>query len=169
MPTLTIEEEIIIALRQITRAISLHSKQLMKEYGLTTPQILVLKAAENLGNPSLRSIADKVNLTSATVSIILDKLIAKGYITKAKHQTDRRKSLIEITAKGHDILLTSPKPLQSHFIAQLEALESWEQLQMLSCLQRVATMMKAHQILASPILFEEEIDLIPQDNENSHG
>jgi DNA-binding MarR family transcriptional regulator len=157
MPPLKIEEEIIVALRQITRAIGLHSKQLMKEYGLTTPQILVLKAAEALGNPTLRSIADAVNLTSATVSIILDKLIHKGYLTKAKDQVDRRKSSIELTARGKEVLLTSPKPLQSHFLQQLECLEPWEQLQMLSCLQRIATMMKAHQFEAAPILFGEDL------------
>ena len=157
MPSLKIEEEIIVALRQITRAIGLHSKQLMKEYGLTTPQILILKATETLGNPTLRSIADAVNLTSATVSIILDKLILKGYLTKAKDQIDRRKSLIKLTSTGKEVLLASPKPLQSHFIQQLESLEPWEQMQMLSCLQRVATMMKAHHIEAAPILFDDDL------------
>ena len=37
-------DEILIALRKITRAIDLHSKQLHKASGLTTSQLLVMQA-----------------------------------------------------------------------------------------------------------------------------
>ncbi len=35
----------LIALRKIIRSIDLHSKQLVRKYGLTGPQMLLLKAA----------------------------------------------------------------------------------------------------------------------------
>ena len=39
-------DEVLIALRQIIRAIDMHSKRLIKEAGLTSPQLLLLKGIE---------------------------------------------------------------------------------------------------------------------------
>ncbi|HBH89889.1 MAG TPA: transcriptional regulator, partial [Hyphomonadaceae bacterium] len=47
--------DVLIALRQITRAIDLHSKKMVREIGLTSPQLLVMKEIELLerAKPSL--------------------------------------------------------------------------------------------------------------------
>ena len=41
-----INEDVIIALRQIVRAIDLHSKKLAQQFGLTGPQIAIIKEIE---------------------------------------------------------------------------------------------------------------------------
>lgn len=38
-------DEVLVALRQIIRAIDMHSKRLIKEAGLTSPQLLLLKGS----------------------------------------------------------------------------------------------------------------------------
>ena len=40
-------DEVLIALRQIIRAIDMHSKRLIKEAGLTSPQLLLLKGIDD--------------------------------------------------------------------------------------------------------------------------
>jgi hypothetical protein len=53
---------------------------------------------------------------------------------------------------GNEIIKDSPKPLQSHFIARFEAMENWEQSQMLATMQKIVSMMDAQELDASPVL-----------------
>ena len=39
-------DEVLVALRQIIRAIDMHSRRLIKEAGLTSPQLLLLKGID---------------------------------------------------------------------------------------------------------------------------
>ena len=50
-------EEILIALRRITRAIDIQSRRLLKSTGLTTSQLLILQAIEKLSNPTPSALA----------------------------------------------------------------------------------------------------------------
>ena len=45
---LSLEHRIVVALRQIMRAVDLHSHQLMDAIGLTGPQLVTLQEAERL-------------------------------------------------------------------------------------------------------------------------
>ncbi|HAS2695433.1 TPA: MarR family transcriptional regulator, partial [Vibrio cholerae] len=42
-------EEVLVALRQIIRAIDLHSKKLNKDAGLTGPQLILMRSIHDLG------------------------------------------------------------------------------------------------------------------------
>ena len=64
----------LIALRQIIRAIDMHSKRLIKEAGLTSPQLLLLKGIDELGQISMRQLADHTNMSQATATTIMDRL-----------------------------------------------------------------------------------------------
>ena len=67
-------DEVLIALRQIIRAIDMHSKRLIKEAGLTSPQLLLLKGINELGQISMRQLADHTNMSQATATTIMDRL-----------------------------------------------------------------------------------------------
>jgi len=70
-------DEILVALRRITRAIDLHSKSLQKKTGLTTSQLLVMEIINKLGSPSPSTIAREMVLSQATVTTLLDRLTKK--------------------------------------------------------------------------------------------
>jgi DNA-binding MarR family transcriptional regulator len=145
-------EELLIALRQVIRAIDLYSKKLSKETGLTGPQLLVLQAVEEHDHAMVKEVAGTINLSSATITSILDRLERRELVTRTRSTTDKRKVGISLTAAGNEIIKDSPKPLQSHFIARFEAMEKWEQSQMLATMQKIVSMMDAQELDASPVL-----------------
>ena len=49
---LPLEEQVIAALRRITRAIDLHSRLLLQKSGLTIPQLAALQAIQRLRKPT---------------------------------------------------------------------------------------------------------------------
>ena len=63
-----------------------------------------------------------------------------------------------LTSAGLDIIKKAPTPLQDEFIERFDRLEDWEQSLILSSLQRVAAMMNAGDIDASPVLDLGAID-----------
>jgi len=145
-------EELLIALRQVIRAIDLYSKKLSKETGLTGPQLLVLQAVEEHDDAMVKEVAGTINLSSATITSILDRLEKRNLVTRTRSTTDKRKVGISLTVAGNEIIKDSPKPLQSHFIARFEAMENWEQSQMLATMQKIVSMMDAQELDASPVL-----------------
>lgn len=56
------------------------------------------------------------------------------------------------------MLINAPIPLQDHFAEQFDHLQDWEQAMIISSLQRVAQMMNAEDIDASPLLHIGQID-----------
>ena len=60
-------EQVLVALRRVTRAIDLHSKQLVQTHGLTGPQALLLKELLRAEETSVGELARRVSLSQATV------------------------------------------------------------------------------------------------------
>ena len=142
-------------LRKISRAIGLRSRQLVKTVGLTVPQMLVLKKVVEDGEIAIGHVAEGVSLSQATVTTIVDRLESAGYVVRRRGETDRRKVLIAATGAGREVVAKNPAILQEEFTEAFSKLETWEQTQILSSLQRVAAMMKAQQLPVTPILHDE--------------
>lgn len=145
-------DEVLIALRQIIRAIDMHSKRLIKEAGLTAPQLLLLKGINELGQISMRQLANHTNMSQATATTIMDRLESRQLVERVRSQTDKRKVHATLTEQGRQLLSNAPTPLQDHFIQRFQALDVWEQTLLLSSLQRISHMMNASDIDAAPVL-----------------
>jgi len=144
--------EIVTALRRIIRAVDLHSKYLAQRYGLTGPQLVVLQFLEQRGPQTTGQLAEGVSLGQATLSDILERLGRKKLIARQRSTADKRRVINELTAAGRDAIKEAPPLLQEQFVRALQGLADWEQTLILSTLQRVAEMMHAQKIEASPVL-----------------
>jgi DNA-binding MarR family transcriptional regulator len=153
----TISEEVLATLRQIIRAIDVHSKQLSKHFGLTGPQLVLIKEIGAHKDISVSELARKVSLSQATVTTIIDRLETRGLATRIRSARDKRKVTLRITPKAQEILQANPTFLQEEFIRNFERLEKWEQTQILSSIQRLAGMMKAEQFERHPVLSTQEL------------
>ncbi|MDE1346620.1 MarR family winged helix-turn-helix transcriptional regulator [Vibrio aestuarianus] len=147
-----IHEEVLIAIRQIIRATDLHSKKINKDFGLTSPQLLLMREIQSSENMTIRQLSSNTNMSQATATSILDRLEKRGLITRQRDQQDKRKVHALLTAGGNQLLLNAPTLLQDNFIDQFQALSSWEQTLILSSLQRISSMMKNPEIETSALL-----------------
>ena len=146
------EEELLVALRRVIRAVVLRSKQLSKHVGLTGPQLLVMQNIQERPGIMVREIADSINLSPATITNILDRLEARDLATRIRSTQDKRKVGVFLTERGKAAVVDAPRPLQEHFVERFSQLKEWEQSQMVATVQRIASMMDAEDIDASPFL-----------------
>jgi|TARA_B100001059_G_scaffold123418_1_gene123372 DNA-binding MarR family transcriptional regulator len=155
-------EAVLVALRRVIRATDLHSKHLAKTTGLTAPQILLLQTIRNQDEMTIGEIANEMSLSQATVTTIIDRLEKRGLVYRERSKEDKRKVHAHLTNEAMETLKSAPIPLQDQFARQYADLQEWEQTMIISSLQRVAQMMDAQHIDASPVLDVGTLDR--QDN-----
>lgn len=70
---------------------------------LTQQQLHYLRVVVRMNNPTLSELARELNLTKPTVTVLVDKLVEKGYIRRVKSDKDRRSMHLHINDKGSKI------------------------------------------------------------------
>ena len=157
-----VTEMVVAALRRIIRAIDLRSRQLVTHYGLTGPQLTVLKELAAHDGTSVGGLTRAIHLSQATVTGILDRLGKRGLVRRERNNNDRRQVLVWLTEGGEELLAEAPPLLQEEFTNAFGKLEDWEQTQILSSLQHVVSMMEAKHIEAKPILTTGPVSATPE-------
>ena len=152
---------VVAALRRIIRAVDLRSRVLVTRYGLTGPQLTVMKELAMHGGGSVSELTRVVSLSQATVTGILDRLTRRGLVRRERSNTDRRRVLVWLTEAGQRLLVDAPPLLQEEFTTEFNKLNSWEQTQILYCLQRLGSMMETRRVEAAPVLAAGPADDAP--------
>ena len=159
-------DEVLVALRRVIRATDLYSKYLAKTTGLTAPQILLLQTIRDKGEVTIGEIANGMSLSQATVTTIIDRLEKRKLVFRERSQQDKRKVHVYLTDTAIEVIKKAPPPLQDNFSKQFNDLHDWEKTMIISSLQRIAQMMDAQHIDASPVLDVGTLDRQGTDIEN---
>jgi len=155
-------DEVLIAIRRIIRAIDLQSRKLVQSHGLTGPQALILKEAGR-GRPlTAGELASQVSLSQATITDIVKRLEGRELLVRERSSDDKRQIIITLTEKGRAIIARSLPLLQEQFEQRFMELKNWEQNQLLYAVQRLAALMNADDIDASPVLTSGSMRASPE-------
>ncbi|GAA6200671.1 MarR family transcriptional regulator [Aquicoccus sp. SU-CL01552] len=142
----------LIALRRILRATELFGRELAQAAGLTAVQFRVLQLVSERGHCTATQISQRMGVSQATVTSLVDKLVRQGMVERQRSEKDRRQTNIVVTEKGAAAIVRAPDALQQRYVRKFEALEDWEQAMLVAALERVASMLDAEDIDASPVL-----------------
>lgn len=146
------------ALRQILRASDLGGRRIASATGMTPSQLLVLQEVERRGETTPTIVASTLQFGQATVTNIVDRLTAAGYLTRQRGEHDRRMMLLRATDEGRAMLDRAPDMLQSRFRDRFATLPAWEQAMILAALARLAELLDAADIDAAPLIDTGVID-----------
>ena len=158
-PEREISDNVLIALRKIIQAIDLNSKKLVKQVGLTGPQLVILQEISRLGTVSVGEVAKNVSLSQGTVTGILERMEKRGLVFRQRSSQDKRRVMVNITETGKKLLINAPPIMQENFLEKFNQLQDWEKTMILSTLQRLVGMMDARTISASPFLSAAPIEV----------
>lgn len=154
---LSTEEKIIIAIRQITHAVDLWSRQLWQQSGLTSPQLAVLREIESGRSASPTTIAEALHLTQPTVSGILKRLERIGAIDREPSAADGRSVLAVVTPKGKSLILKCPSLLRDRVRERLEQLSESKRARLLEDVTLLAEIMDAQDVDGAPFFYSRNI------------
>src|SRR5580698_2999876 len=101
-PTLpfTLDEQLCFALYSTSLAMTKVYKPLLDKLGLTYPQYLAMLVLWESDDLTVKDIAGRLNLDSATVTPLLKRLEAQGYIERTRGTDDERLVYIRLSKAG---------------------------------------------------------------------
>lgn len=151
--------EILIKLRKIIRSINLESKRIQKEFGISIPQLLVLQylSEQKDYRASSKDIKTYINLNASTVTGIVCRLEEKGMVAKLPNALDKRGLFVTLTAKGADLLNTTPTTLQEKMSGRLQKLTPQQIEELNANIELLTNLMDANELDAAPLLTINEI------------
>jgi MarR family transcriptional regulator, organic hydroperoxide resistance regulator len=79
------------------------TKGLAREFGLTGPQLTVIKILEQLGDLSLSSLSNRIKAKNSTVTGIIDRMEREGLVLRERSESDRRIVFIRLTGRGREL------------------------------------------------------------------
>ena len=150
------EEEVLKNLRRVIRAVDLYSRRLVTQTGLSGPQLICLRQLARAGAMQSGQLAREVNLSAATVCGILDRLEARGLVTRQRQLTDKRRVLVDLTTEGHEAVHGAPPAMHDSFLFKYRNLGESQQAQINRTLRKLVSMMSADELDAAPILVPGE-------------
>ncbi|MGZ3216154.1 MarR family winged helix-turn-helix transcriptional regulator [Paracoccus sp. T5] len=144
----------LIALRRILRATEHYERDLAQAVRLTPAKLRVLQilSGREGHHATPTQLASQMGVSQATVTALVDQLDKLGMTLRQRSVTDRRQLHVILTDAGAEALRSAPDALQQQFVTGFRALHDWEQAMLVASLERVAAMLNAQGIDASPVL-----------------
>ena len=143
-------ESALITLRRIMHVTDTNARALARRTGLTLAQMIVLEIVAEDDRTTPKEIARRSGVSQATITSLIDKLEARGLVTRRRSVQDRRLIRVTATEEGRRLLANAPNPLYAAFSDRFERLPEWEQLMLMAALERVAGLMNAETAEALP-------------------
>ncbi len=72
----------------------------VRDSGLTTAQAHTIEMVGHSSAIKMKDLAEKIGITTGTLSVAVDRLEKKHLLKRTPHHTDRRAFLIELTPEG---------------------------------------------------------------------
>ena len=104
-------------------------RPLLDKLGLTYPQFIVMMVLWEHGATTMRALSDKVMLDSNTLTPLLKKLEAAGYVTRARNKDDERVLDVAPTETGMAMKLDGQRAAMVLVEAKGESIEGVMELQ----------------------------------------
>jgi MarR family 2-MHQ and catechol resistance regulon transcriptional repressor len=93
-----------LVLMKAMRAITRYALANLEETGLGLSDFAVLEALLHKGPLPVNVIGPKVNLTPGSISVAVDRLVAKGLVSRAECSHDRRIRIVALTLRGKSVI-----------------------------------------------------------------
>lgn len=143
------------AVRSIVRALRINTRAIELKMGISLAQLFVLQQLAERAADSLNDLAERTATHQSSVSVVVRRLVERGYVTRTSSSTDKRRIEIGLTPEGRKLLEDAPMTIQTQLVNALRQMERGEQETLADLLERWLTLGKID-LAAPPMLGEAE-------------
>lgn len=115
-------QSVLNSFRRIVKSLRLADRAGLKEHGLGASQLYVLHELKRESPLSINELARRTATDQSTVSVVVAKLIEKGFVARERSEQDARRLDLSVTAKGSRLLERLPPPIQWSIIEGVQSL-----------------------------------------------
>jgi len=96
-----------LVMMKAMRALTRYATAGIEETGLGLSDFGVLEILLHRGPLPVNTIGPLVNLTPGSISIAIDRLVAKGLVSRVESADDRRVRIVVLTPRGKDLIASA--------------------------------------------------------------
>lgn len=96
--------KVLIAMARTHNHVFQKIEKQISSYGLNSSEFGVLEALYHKGDLPVQLIAEKILVTSGTITYVINKLLKKGLVERKQCSNDRRIYYISLTEAGHGLI-----------------------------------------------------------------
>jgi DNA-binding MarR family transcriptional regulator len=96
------------AVRSIVRALRINTRAVELKMGISLAQLFVLQQLAERPADSLNELAERTATHQSSVSVVVRRLVERGYVSRTPSTTDKRRIEIAVTQTGRDLLAGAP-------------------------------------------------------------
>jgi DNA-binding MarR family transcriptional regulator len=141
--------------RRIIKSLQNYSQNVYSHFGITGPQLWVLKTICQNGSLPLGELSKRMYLHPSTITAAVDRLEKKGYVLRNRIEKDRRVINVQLTPEGNRLAKRAPKPIQGKMIYGLRKLEKDELSLIYRSVEKLVEIMEAEKVKVT-FLFDQE-------------
>jgi MarR family transcriptional regulator, lower aerobic nicotinate degradation pathway regulator len=125
--------EVLNSLRHIVRSLRVSSRNAEQRVGLSGAQLFVLQCLSRQSPCSVNELASATATDQSSVSVVVSRLVSRGYVKRVTSKLDRRRVELSLTPAGRTLLGAAPEAAQERLLFALAKLKKSE-LSLLSAL-----------------------------------
>src|SRR5207302_5149502 len=96
-----------LVMMKAMRALTRYAAAGIEETGLGLSDFGVLELLLHIGPLPVNTIGPIVDLTPGSISILVDRLVAKGLVSRVESAEDRRVRIVALTPRGKDLIVSA--------------------------------------------------------------
>src|SRR5580698_9476842 len=97
-------DQVWIVMMKAMRALTRYATAGIEETGLGLTDFCVLERLLPNGPAPVNALGPMVDLTPGSISIAVDRLLAKGLVSRVESEQDRRVRVVALTSSGQDLI-----------------------------------------------------------------
>jgi len=142
-------------IRTVVRALRINTRAIEKQMGISLAQLWVLQILAERPADSLNELALATATHQSSVSVVVRRLVDRGFVTRVASTSDRRRVHIALTAAGESLLRGAPPTVQSDLIHGMSRMRP-DQRATLAELLELWVLASGIDLAAPPMMFEDE-------------
>jgi len=146
------------ALRSVVRALRINTRAIELKMGISLAQLFVLQQLAERPAASLNELAERTATHQSSVSVVVRRLVERGYVSRTASSSDKRRIEIDVTPVGRALLAGAPTTIQMQLMAALGQMDASEQTALADLFERWLREAKID-IAAPPMLGEDEAEM----------
>ncbi|MDQ3233475.1 MAG: MarR family winged helix-turn-helix transcriptional regulator [Pseudobdellovibrionaceae bacterium] len=118
------------SLRRLVSALHVASRQTEKQLGLSTAQLFALQKLEDGQKRSLNELASLTYTHQSSLSVVVRKLVTKGFMESCPAPEDSRRLMLGLTEQGRHVLAKASASAPDRLLAALADMKREDQQQL---------------------------------------
>lgn len=124
------------AIRSLVRALRIDARAIEDSTGISLAQLVVLEKLCAAPARSIVELASRTATHSSSVSVVVKRLVDRGFVERSREGPDRRQVQFAVTEAGREFVRNAPRTVESYLADALKGFDPLDAARLASLLER---------------------------------